>query len=104
MASDHLRGKLLRADYCLGSDSVELRLLVNGAAVEDVVLSTREEGEWIKPFVTLTRNEARELMDSLWRSGVRPTEQGGPGQIAALERHLEDMRAIAFGYVKSSKP
>lgn len=41
--------------------------------------------------------EAQELMDNLWRCGFRPTEgKGSAGQLAATDRHLQDMRAIAF--------
>jgi hypothetical protein len=37
------------------------------------------------------------LIDALWTAGLRPTEgHGSTGQLAATERHLEDMRALAF--------
>jgi hypothetical protein len=39
---------------------------------------------------------AAELMDSLWAAGIRPREIGNAGQLAAVERHLEDMRALIF--------
>jgi len=43
----------------------------------------------------LNLDEAQILMDSLWDSGVRPTEgKGSAGQLTAVERHLEDMRTI----------
>lgn len=46
---------------------------------------------------TMTPTEAQELMDNLWRCGFRPTEgKGSAGQLAATDRHLQDMRAIAF--------
>lgn len=45
----------------------------------------------------LTHEAAQQLMDDLWRCGLRPTEgQGSAGQRAALEAHLRDVRAIAF--------
>lgn len=50
---------------------------------------------------------AQILMDELWRCGIRPTEgTGSAGSLAATERHLEDMRAIAFGSLgsKVAKP
>ena len=37
---------------------------------------------------------AQALMDGLWRIGIRPTEHGSAGQLAAVEKHLNDMRAI----------
>lgn len=36
-------------------------------------------------------------MDQLWNCGLRPTEgSGSAGSLAATQRHLEDMRKIAF--------
>lgn len=95
----------IRADYSFSSDRVEIRYLYKSdsgaeSIAEPITLAPYKYGEWTDPMITLTRDEARELMDSLWQAGVRPTEQGSPGQIAALERHLSDMRAIAFGYVR----
>ncbi len=34
------------------------------------------------------------LMDELWREGFRPKDIGTPGHIAAMQEHLNDMRAI----------
>ena len=40
---------------------------------------------------------AQLLMDELWDCGLRPTEgAGSAGQLTSVQRHLEDMRAIAF--------
>ena len=42
-------------------------------------------------------DEAQQFMDELWRVGIRPTEGAGSvGQLAATERHLEDMRTLVF--------
>ncbi|MBI5255418.1 MAG: hypothetical protein HY855_02885 [Burkholderiales bacterium] len=50
------------------------------------------------PAVTLDQTSAQQLMDELWRCGLRPSEgTGSAGSLAATERHLEDMRSIAFG-------
>lgn len=39
----------------------------------------------------------QQLIDELWRCGLRPTEgTGSAGAMAAVERHLEDMRRLAF--------
>jgi hypothetical protein len=36
-------------------------------------------------------------MDDLWASGVRPTEgNGSAGAMRAVERHIDDLRKIAF--------
>lgn len=57
-----------------------------------------EEGVQTQPFVRLRPAEAQQLVDSLWRCGIRPTEAAGSaGSMAATEKHLEDMRKIVFG-------
>ena len=44
---------------------------------------------------SLSMNEAQILIDSLWDSGVRPTEgSGSAGSLKATEKHLDDMRTI----------
>jgi hypothetical protein len=50
--------------------------------------------ECTSPFLRLSRENATALMDSLWRAGVRPTEVGSAGELAATKYHLEDMRSI----------
>ena len=55
------------------------------------------EGSDIPATLRLTADEAQVLMDDLWRAGTRPTEgAGSAGALAATERHLEDMRKLAF--------
>lgn len=44
----------------------------------------------------LTKEEATELMDEMYRLGIRPTEVGTAGQLAAVKYHLEDMRKLVF--------
>jgi hypothetical protein len=40
---------------------------------------------------------AQQLMDDLWRCGLRPSEgTGSAGALAAVKYHLEDMRKIVF--------
>ena len=49
----------------------------------------------IQPFVQLSNSRAQELMDDLWRCGLRPSEgTGSAGAFAAQGRHLEDLRAL----------
>lgn len=57
-----------------------------------------EENEHIsQPTMSLTMTAAQQLMDELWRCGIRPTEgTGSAGSLAATERHLHDMQRIAF--------
>jgi len=51
----------------------------------------------LSPTFQLTQAEGQQLADELWRVGFRPTEgAGSAGQMAATERHLEDMRRLVF--------
>ncbi|MOA04255.1 hypothetical protein D3C78_1237990 [compost metagenome] len=59
------------------------------------------EGERVEPCLSLRHESAQELMDELWRIGVRPSqEEGSTGQAAAMQRHLDDMRTITFHTLK----
>lgn len=48
------------------------------------------------PTLSLSPDEAVALMDELWQAGVRPTDIGTAGQLAATQAHLQDMRALVF--------
>ena len=55
------------------------------------------QGAIVNPTFSLHGDEAQELMDMLWNCGLRPTQgKQSAGQLDAVERHLADMRAIAF--------
>ena len=69
------------------------------------------EGDLIKPAIIFTghMNEAdpsslKELMNDLWRLGLRPSEHEPHNKLEAVEKHLEDMRSIAFHNLKIKKP
>lgn len=54
----------------------------------------------VRPFMTVGLDVAQQLMDELWRCGLRPTEgTGSAGGLAATERHLADMRALVAHHV-----
>jgi hypothetical protein len=56
-----------------------------------------EATEVAGPTLRISYDDAQRMMDRLWDIGIRPTEgQGSAGMLAATERHLTDMRAIAF--------
>jgi len=62
-------------------------------------------GASVDPTFSLQRDEAQELMDMLWNCGLRPTQgKQSTGQLDAVERHLADMRAIAFNRLEIEKP
>ena len=62
-----------------------------------VTMEARNPGEFVEPTLRIGRAEAQILMDDLWNAGLRPTEgSGSAGSLRATEKHLEDMRKIAF--------
>lgn len=48
------------------------------------------------PCLSLDFDAAQDLMNELWRLGVRPTDVGTAGQLQATVAHLDDMRKIVF--------
>ena len=84
-------------------DGIEIRMIdqENKTFVESVQLHTVKPEEngpiSIPAAVTLTMHHAQSLMDQLWDCGLRPTEgTGSAGALAAVEKHLTDMRKVAF--------
>jgi hypothetical protein len=72
---------------------------------EPIVMVERPPATYAGPCATLTDSEAQGLMDSLWDAGIRPTQgHGSAGERAAMTKHLDDMRRIAFLYVDGGKP
>jgi hypothetical protein len=72
------------------------------SVAEPVQMRVVDHGEQVMtPTFSLRPDEAQQLMDELWRCGLRPTEgSGSAGSLAATERHLKDMQAIAMGLLR----
>jgi len=69
------------------------------------VMVERPHATYSPPCAMLSDAEAQILMDSLWDAGIRPAAgHGSAGERAAMEKHLNDMRRIAFLYVDGGKP
>lgn len=65
---------------------------------ESVVFSPVDEDMALdEPTLSLDYEDAVRLMDELWNCGIRPTEVGSPGELAAVKYHLEDMRRLVLG-------
>jgi hypothetical protein len=65
--------------------------------IEFVEVTREQEGGDFPPAFTLPMDAAQQLIDELWKAGLRPTEgAGSAGQLASTERHLSDMRMIAL--------
>jgi hypothetical protein len=87
------------------SDSLALYIgerTASGTAIaEGLTLRHLPAGEHAAPTLNMTGDAAQQLMDELWRCGLRPSEgSGSAGSLAATQRHLEDMRALAFSALK----
>lgn len=60
-----------------------------------------EPNEDIPDWIRLSHDDAQALVDELWLCGIRPSEgTGSAGSLAATERHLADMRRIAFAALR----
>lgn len=70
---------------------------------EPLTLRELKDGEYLnEPTMRLRNEEAQQLMDELWRCGLRPSEgTGSAGSLAATEKHLADMQRIAMGLLKA---
>lgn len=96
----------ITADRHPWSMFIELRAGVQNelgafSVAQPVVMEPIGDGRMADPFMRLTPADAQQLLDELWRCGVRPSqEQGSTGQSAAMQKHLDDMRTIAFHALK----
>ncbi len=62
---------------------------------ESMTLRNAEDGIRSEPLMHLRPDEAQMFMDELWKAGVRPKSgEGSVGQLAATEKHLNDMRKL----------
>ncbi len=63
------------------------------------------EGQIIDSVFKLSDGETQALFNQLWHLGFRPKDgTGSSGHVGSIERHLEDMRALAFSKLKVDKP
>lgn len=91
----------IRAMAAPWANSVEIaafgRLNNGDTKVAAVQWDTIAEHAEMKPLLTIRMEQAQVLMDDLWNAGVRPTEgAGSAGAMRAAERHIQDLRAVAF--------
>lgn len=100
-----VHGKRLLANRAIWSDRVGFALFERRgektAYSKSVVMFVPEvDGTSIEPTFYLESDEVQELMDNLWHLGFRPSEgTGSAGALAATQKHLEDMRKIAFDLI-----
>lgn len=66
---------------------------------QTLVMKEHVHGMRMDPFLQLNQTEAQLLADSLWDAGVRPSQVALKDD-TAIKYHLEDMRKIAFAYLR----
>jgi len=60
-------------------------------------ITPENEGLNISPSFSLSAEEAQNLLDELWRSGLRPTQAvNEQSALPFISAHLEDMRRLVF--------
>ncbi len=85
----------IKCFYSASMDAIELRAITESKVATGFTLVERNPKMYVNPTCILGREEAQELMDSLWECGVRPIAgKGSAGQLKATEYHLEDMRKL----------
>lgn len=109
MNTNRAKFHLREADYGRGFELRIAQVDADGQIVAEpaplVWQKTEDSGAWSQPVAVLDKTSAQSLMDSLWEMGFRPERgQLSVGQVAATERHLADMRAIAFAKLDVAKP
>jgi hypothetical protein len=84
---------------------VSLVAVTEDAAAQPLLMVQQPRATQVQPFITISDEEAQAFMDSLWEVGIRPAgAQGSAEEKAALVRHLDDMRRIAFLHIDGGKP
>ncbi len=94
-----LEFRAFREPYALDAIAIYISQRVGDsvAYAESITFRKVPESARLDPVLRIEPGQAQQLMDELWRAGIRPTDGAGSvGQLAATERHLEDMRKLVF--------
>jgi hypothetical protein len=59
-------------------------------------LELKTPGEYCAATAYFDKPQLEVLMSRLWDEGIRPSNWGHDGQVAALKDHLQDMRRLVF--------
>ena len=63
----------------------------------EMTIEDRTPNAYTSPAMVLEPNEAQQIMNELWKVGLRPKDgEGSSAQINSMKEHLADMRKIAF--------
>ena len=72
----------------------------------DITMFPHEEGSCVsEPTLALTRDDTQQIMNELWRIGIRPKDgNGGLAHTEAIQGHLSDMRKIVSAKLNVDLP
>jgi len=87
----------LRAVSAPWHGGIELLIRQGDSFGVNITMEHKEPGLIVEPTLRIDMDAGQTLMDDLWNAGLRPTEgAGSAGSLLATEKHLSDMRKIAF--------
>lgn len=91
----------IRASKVNFSSHIELLGMTRTHIAEPLTMVPHDQSMIPQPTCVMTIHQAQVLIDDLWQAGLRPSEgTGSAGQLAATQKHLADMRTIAFKQLK----
>jgi len=73
-----------------------------GYAMMPVEIKKIKRGDYVQPFVNLSKTSMQSLFDEMYKQGFRPTEviELGGATNGAMQRHIDDLQKIAFKTLK----
>lgn len=76
-------------------------------SVAPLVMVPRERGTAVEPTMAAVSGDLdgllQAILDAAWARGMRPKGFEGPQELKAVNRHLEDMRRLAFHAITAEK-
>jgi hypothetical protein len=98
---------VIRAEYQIYRDRFALHAWqdkpngLRGVLVDCIMENRTSDTACPEPSLFLDRGGAQQLMDDLWRAGIRPSDRKElPGETQALREHVSDLRKITFKLLK----
>jgi hypothetical protein len=91
------RGIGIRAISAPWHCGIEILVRQGNSVGVSVTMQDHDPATVVEPTLRIDMDAAQTLMDDLWQAGLRPTDgAGSAGAMRATEKHLHDMRKIAF--------
>lgn len=102
----YTEGLFVRAHAAPWTDTIDIAVIDHGrrghiSVAGPLMMHEHKEGTVIDRCLSLQNEAAQKLMDDLWDAGLRPSEgSGSAGSLAATQKHLADMKQIAYHALK----